>query len=217
MRYIQNVEKRHAAPARIIKRYANRKLYDPAGKRYVTLEDLAARVAVGEEILVQDQQTAADITNLVLAQVVLEGVKERTTSIPRQVLARLVRFTAAPSPAKGAASAGPSIATRARDEAERIVAGLLSRQLVSLEEALRLRQEIAQSVQSVVADAQRGLEQALHRLLEHTEREGGVSLSLQSLKERLMTLETYLAAPGAKPRAKRRQPVRQGGRAKRSK
>ena len=57
----------------------------------------------------------------------------------------------------------------------------------------------------------------LHNLLEHTEREGGVRLSLQSLKERLMTLETYLAAPGAKPRAKRQRPIRQGAQRSRSK
>ncbi len=198
---------------RVVKRYANRKLYDPAAKRHVTLEDLAARVASGDEILVQDQQTGEDITNLVLAQVVLEGVKERTASIPRQVLARLVRFTAAPIPGKPAAPQ-PSVAVRAREEAERIVSGLLSRQLLSFEEALGLRQEIAHSVQSVVADAQRGLEQALHSLLERSEREGGVSLSLHSLRERLMTLETYLAAPGPAPR---KQPVRRGKKRKRRK
>ena len=217
MRYIAGVPKPQAASARVFKRYSNRKLYDPAGKRYVTLEDLAAHVGTGEEILVQDQPTGEDITNLVLAQVVLEGVKERTASIPRQVLARLVRLTAAPKPGKGTAPPPPSIPARARAEAERIVAGLLSRQLLSLEEALRLRQEIAHSVQSVVADAQRGLEQALHGLLERTEREGGVTLSLQSLKERLMTLETYLATPGATPRTTRQQPIRQKVKRKRSK
>ncbi len=203
--------------ARVIKRYSNRKLYDPAGKRHVRIEDLAPRVAAGEEILVQDQETGEDITNLVLAQVLLEGVRERAASIPRQVLVRLVRFTAAPSPGQAAAPP-PSLAVRARDEAERIVGGLLSRQLLSLEEALGLRQEIAQSVQSVVADAQRGLELALHGLLERSEREGGVALSLQSLKERLLTLETYLAAPGPAPAAPRRkQPVRRGGKRTRRK
>ena len=207
--------KQEVALARVIKRYSNRKLYDPAGKRHVTLEDLAARVAAGEEILVQDQETGADITNLVLAQVLLEGVRERTASIPRQVLARLVRFTAAPSAVQGAAPP-PSIAARARDEAERIVGGLLSRQRLSLEEALGLRQEIAQSVQNVVADAQRGLELALHGLLEHSEREDGVGLSLQSLKERLMTLETYLAAPALTPRATHKPPGRRQGERERS-
>ena len=181
-----------AAPG-IIKRYANRKLYDAAGKRHVTLEDLALRVGGGEEILVEDQQTGEDITNLVLAQVVLETVKDRTASIPRQVLTRLVRFTAAagavPKPA-------PSVAARAREEAERIVASLLSRHKLSLEEALGLRHEIAGAVQGVVAEAQHGLEQALHGLLERTEKEGGVNPSLASLKERLLTLETWLAGPG---------------------
>lgn len=182
----------------IIKRYANRKLYDPAGKRHVTLEDLALRVGKGEEIVVQDQASGEDITNLVLAQVVLETVKDRTASIPRQVLTRLVRLTANPAPP----SPAPTIAARARDEAERIVTGLLSRQKLSLEEALQLRSEIARSVQGAVADAQRTLEQTLHALVERTEKEAGVNPSLAALKERLLTLDTYLAAPGAPPAAR---------------
>lgn len=194
-----------AAPG-IIKRYANRKLYDPAGRRHVTLEDLAGRVGRGEEILVQDQESGEDITNLVLAQVVLETVKDRTASIPRQVLTRLVRFTAAPGVP---APPPPSIAARAREEAERIVASLISRQKLSLEEALGLRHEIARSMQAVVGEAQRGLEQALHGLLERSEKEGGVNPSLVSLKERLLTLETYLAAPGAKPARSRKSTPKQ--------
>ncbi len=181
-----------------IKRYANRKLYDPAGRRHVTLEDLAVRVGKGEEIVVQDQSSGEDITNLVLAQVVLETVKDRTASIPRQVLTRLVRFTASPTPSAPA----PTIAVRAREEAERIVAGLLSRQKLSLEDALGLRLEIARTLQGVVAEAQRGLEQALQGLVERTEKEAGLNPSLATLKERLLTLETYLAAPGASPAAR---------------
>jgi polyhydroxyalkanoate synthesis repressor PhaR len=193
--------------AHLIKRYENRKLYDPAARRYVTLEDLAARVARGEDLQVQDQKSGEDLTNLVLAQVLLEGVKEQATRIPRQVLTRLVRLSAArpepPPPPQPAAA-------RAREEAERIVSGLLSRGRLTLEEALALRQEIAHSVQRAVSDAQRGLEHALHGLLERTEKEGGITPSLQSLKEKLMTLETYLDVPGGKPRP-RRAPARAAG------
>ena len=55
-----------------------------------------------------------------------------------------------------------------------------------------------------MADAQHGLERALHGLVERAEREGGVGLSLQALKEKLLTLETYLEpAPRQARRARR--------------
>ena len=75
--------KSQESPARLIRRYENRKLYDPAARRYVTLDDLAATVSAGEEVQVLDQKSGEDLTNLVLAQVVLEGVKEKTAQIPR--------------------------------------------------------------------------------------------------------------------------------------
>ncbi len=194
--------KTEATSARLIRRYANRKLYDPAARRYVTLEDLAAAVGAGEEVQVLDQTSGEDLTNLVLAQVVLEGVKERTARIPRQVLTRLVRFGVGSK--ERAAPRQADLATRAREEAERIVAGLLAQGRLNLEEALSLRQEITRSVTNLVSDAQQGLERALHALLDRAEREGGVSLSLHALKERLLTLETYLEPPtrARKPRGR---------------
>lgn len=199
---------RKAGPPQPIKRYENRKLYDTGARRYVTLEDLAARVARGEDVQVQDQRSGEDLTNLVLAQVLLEGVKEQATRIPRQVLTRLVRLSAA----KLQAPVVQPVAVRAKQEAERIVAGLLSRGRLTLEEALSLRQEITQSVQRAVTDAQHGLEHALHSLLERTEKEGGVTPSLQALREKLMTLETYLDAPGGKRRPRRRAKGREAAR-----
>src|SRR5258706_4052104 len=173
---------------RLIKRYDNRKLYDPRDKRYVTLEGLARLVADGHELLVHDQKSGADITNTVLAQVILESLRERTAQIPRQVLVRLIRLGMAPLTA--AAGRAPSdLAARARDEAEKIAGGLLRRGRLSLEEALALRHEIAATLQQAGADAQRGLEQRFHSLLERSERERGISPALQALKEKLLTLE----------------------------
>ncbi len=187
---------------RLIRRYENRKLYDPGARRYVTLEDVAAAVAAGEELLVLDQKSGEDLTNLVLAQVVMEGVKERTARIPRQLLTRLVRFGLG-APERSAAPP-PDLPTRARDEAERIVSGLLVRGRLNLEEALGLRQEIVRSLTGLVSDVQHGLEQALHGLVDRAEREGGVSLSLLALKEKLLTLETYLGPADRPPRAPRK-------------
>jgi polyhydroxyalkanoate synthesis repressor PhaR len=199
-----------AALERIIKRYGNRKLYDARRGRYVTLDDLAALVAAGQEVRVVDQETGADLTTVTLAHVILEGIKERTANIPGQVLARLIRY--------GSAARGPGwdwspqqAAARARGEAERIVAGLLGRGRLTLEEGLALRQEIAGTVQRMVAEAQQGLESRLRGLLDRSEKEGGVSPSLRALRERLMTFEGALAGPAGKARGRgRRRPARPG-------
>jgi polyhydroxyalkanoate synthesis repressor PhaR len=155
---------RERAPRRI-RRYANRKLYDVEEKRYVALEGLAALVAAGEEVEVRDQKTGEDLTSLTLAQILLEGLKEKTARIPQKVLVRLVRLSAAPA-AEWADWTGPrEAALRARAEVEKIVGGLLTRGRLTLEEALHLRQEVSRSVHGIVTDAQTGLEDGIRGLL----------------------------------------------------
>jgi len=195
-----------AAPApRLIRRYDNRKLYDPAARRYVTLEDLARMVGSGEDVRVVDQRRGEDLTAVVLAQVILEGVKERTARIPGQVLARLIRLGFEPAGKDEGRPEPMPAAARARQEAERIVSGLLNRGRLTLDEAVTLRQEIATAVQRLVTDAQHGLESRLHRILE-TSAEDGVSPSLAALRERLLSLETHLAEPRPAPRARGERP-----------
>jgi polyhydroxyalkanoate synthesis repressor PhaR len=192
---------------RVIKRYDNRKLYDTRSRSYVTLEELARLIAAGEDLLVLDQRSGEDLTTLILAQIVLEGIRARTASIPRQVFTRLIRL-GKPETAAQERSSPLDAAGRALEEAERIVSGLLRRGRLPLEEALALRQEIAGTVQRLVGEAQRGLEAKLHSLVERTEKEGGVSPAIQALKEKLMTLETYLGNSGRGRHSRRRRPAR---------
>jgi polyhydroxyalkanoate synthesis repressor PhaR len=189
------VVKRRPPPAtgRLIRRYDNRKLYDTAGRRYVVLGDLARMVGNGEDVRVEDQRTGEDLTAVVMAQVILDGVKERTARIPGQVLARLIRLGRGPNGRRGRWPGPAPAAARARQEAERIVAGLLARGRLTLEEGLALRQEIAGAVQRLVAEAQHGLESRVHRLLDGSR--GEVRPSLAALRERLLSLETDLAEP----------------------
>jgi polyhydroxyalkanoate synthesis repressor PhaR len=196
--------KKKAAPVsgRLIKRYDNRKLYDPAAKRYVTIADLARMVGQGEEVRVEDQRTGEDMTNVTLAQVVLEGLKQRTAEVPRQVLTRLIRLGVGAG-ARSRWRAPQEGAARARREAEAIVAGLLSRGRLTLEEGLALRQEITESIHRLVTEAQHGIEARLHGLIDKTSG-GDARASLDSLKERLLAFETYLTEPKAKKAQRRR-------------
>jgi len=149
---------------RPIKRYGNRKLYDAEARRYVTLEELGALVAGGHELAVTDKETGEDLTSLTLAQVLLEGLKEKTSRIPRQVLVGLIRLSVGPVSAWADWRGPQEAAARARDEVEKIVGGLLSRGRLTLEEAMALRQDVVKSVHGIVTEAQSGIEGRVRRL-----------------------------------------------------
>jgi len=59
----------------LIKKYANRKLYDTQTSRYITLEGIAGLVRDGHTIEVVDRDTGQDLTQVVLSQIVLEEEK----------------------------------------------------------------------------------------------------------------------------------------------
>ena len=191
---------------RLIRRYDNRKLYDVQARRYVTLEELSRLVRGGTEVRVVEQRTGEDITTVVLAQVVLEGIKQRTADIPHQVLSRLIRLGAGKAGAVSEWLDPQEASARARHEAERIVSGLVTRGRLTLDEALALRQDIAGSAQRLMAEAQAGVQARLRRLLE-TDQEHGVTPAMQALRERLSTFEALLAPPRA-PARRRPLPAR---------
>ena len=80
---------------RIIKRYDNRKLYDVEAKQYVRLRDLAGLIQAGQEVVVLDNATGADITAQTLTKVVVEGAGENQSFLPSQFLHEVVRKSGA--------------------------------------------------------------------------------------------------------------------------
>ena len=78
--------------AYVIKRYANRKLYDPQKSQYVTLEELEEMIRAGREITVTDATTGDDLTAMVLAQIILEKARSRRPSLPTAFLHQLVQY-----------------------------------------------------------------------------------------------------------------------------
>jgi polyhydroxyalkanoate synthesis repressor PhaR len=197
-----------AAPARQIRRYDNRKLYDPLTRRYVTLEGLARLVADGQEIEVTDQKTGEDLTSLTLAQVLLEGVKQGASRIPRQVLTRLIRIAAGPASAWGDWPEPKDTATRARQEAERIVSRALGRGRLSLDDAVTLRQEVGQMVHRMVSEAQSGVESRLRAVL--LRGEGVAGRSLDALRGRIAAFEAFIEKPPSRAPAASRARSRRG-------
>jgi polyhydroxyalkanoate synthesis repressor PhaR len=76
----------------IIKKYANRRLYNTDTSTYVTLEDLAEMVRGERDFVVFDAKTGEDLTHSVLTQIIVEQESRGTNLLPIGFLRQLIRF-----------------------------------------------------------------------------------------------------------------------------
>ncbi|MBG6145710.1 polyhydroxyalkanoate synthesis repressor PhaR [Labrenzia sp. EL_13] len=76
----------------IIKKYANRRLYNTGTSTYVTLEDLAVMVKGEEDFVVFDAKSGDDITRSVLTQIIFEQEGKGQNLLPVTFLRQLIRF-----------------------------------------------------------------------------------------------------------------------------
>jgi polyhydroxyalkanoate synthesis repressor PhaR len=76
----------------IIKKYANRRLYNTAKSSYVTLDHLSAMVREGEDFVVYDAKTGEDITRSVLTQIIFEEEAKGASMLPATFLRQIIRL-----------------------------------------------------------------------------------------------------------------------------
>ncbi len=76
----------------VIKKYANRRLYNTQTSSYVTLDHLAQMVKDGTEFEVRDARTGEDITRSVLTQIIFEEEAKGQSLLPIGFLRQLIRF-----------------------------------------------------------------------------------------------------------------------------
>jgi polyhydroxyalkanoate synthesis repressor PhaR len=76
----------------VIKKYANRRLYNTASSSYVTLEHLSEMVKKGVDFVVYDAKTNEDITRPVLTQIIFDEESRGQNLLPIQFLRQLIRF-----------------------------------------------------------------------------------------------------------------------------
>ncbi len=79
----------------VIKKYANRRLYDTGRSSYVTLDDLSEMVQEGHEFVVIDAKSGDDITRSVLAQIILDqesNTEGEGTLLPTSFMRQLISF-----------------------------------------------------------------------------------------------------------------------------
>jgi len=80
-----------AAP-RLIKKYANRRLYDTVASRHVTLADIRDLIVSGVNVRIVEDTSDADITRALLLQIIVEQEQAGEPLLPELLLTQLIRF-----------------------------------------------------------------------------------------------------------------------------
>jgi len=76
---------------RIIKRYANRKLYDTEHSRYVTLDQISEMIRHGDDVKIVDNKTKEDLTTVTLAQIIFEEEKKQRSFLPLGAMRNIIQ------------------------------------------------------------------------------------------------------------------------------
>src|SRR5512135_3869853 len=76
---------------KVIKRYANRKLYDTQRSRYVTLDQIAEMIRAGEDVKIVDNNSKEDLTTITLAQIIFEEEKKQKSFLPLNAMRNIIQ------------------------------------------------------------------------------------------------------------------------------
>jgi len=177
---------------RVITRHTNRKLYDPAARRYVSLADISNLVIAGESVRVVEHPSGADATPRILALGLVDLIKRRAQSLPVGLMETLVRLAGgsrmsaapeAPAPLK-------EFTERARKEAEAIATRLVGRGRLGIEEALGLRKEVEEAIHRAFQAAETATRRPIDAL-----QPGRAVRTIAGLARELKALETIVTRP----------------------
>lgn len=163
----------------VIKKYANRRLYDTSESRYVNLEEIAALIRNGTEVQVVDAKTGQDLTRVTLTQVILEDAKEQPSGLPLELLRQLI--VASDTVRREFMKSAFDTYSKMQDALQSGITGVRSAAMSPLE-------TVSQLVQGVTSPEKRG-----------------ETHELQELRRRLAELESRV---GTKKRPKRRRSKR---------
>ena len=79
-------------PPVVVKKYANRRLYNTESSSYITLDNLADMIRQGRDFVVYDAKTGEDITRGVLTQIIVEQESKGRALLPTAFLRQLIGF-----------------------------------------------------------------------------------------------------------------------------
>ncbi|WP_158743771.1 polyhydroxyalkanoate synthesis repressor PhaR [Acidisphaera sp. L21] len=79
-------------PPVVVKKYANRRLYNTESSSYITLDSLAGMIRIGRDFVVYDAKTGEDITRGVLTQIIVEEESKGRAMLPTAFLRQIIGF-----------------------------------------------------------------------------------------------------------------------------
>lgn len=182
---------------RIIKRYANRKLYDTQHSRYVTLDQIAEMIREGDDVKIIDNRSKDDLTSVTLAQIIFEEEKKQKSFLPLQAMRNIIQ------------SGGDSI-THLVSQAQRRVNEILPHKRDGDDEldegtalteadgrggplAIREFREFVQSSQRTIDEWQRKIDGRIQAVVEGISPLAGLHSDVRNLQGRIAELEAKLA------------------------
>lgn len=77
---------------RVIRKYSNRRLYDPETSSHITLDQVRDLIVAGERVKVEDAKTGEDITRSILLQIIVEREEAGRPLLSADLLEQLIRF-----------------------------------------------------------------------------------------------------------------------------
>ena len=128
----------------LIKKYANRKLYDTTDKRYLTMDRLAELIKSGEEVSITDNETGDDLTASIVSQLLARENSGTDKAVPSRVLIQMLRKGRGTlfGYGKKYVSLWQSALTMSKDEIEKLVNSLVNDKEISESEGKNLKNEI---------------------------------------------------------------------------
>lgn len=176
-------------PAKIIKRYTNRKLYDTVESRYVTLDEIAEMVKSGAEVKIIDNRTKDDLTSVTLAQIIFEEEK-KTSKMSLETLRDLIRHGGemAQRIVEGTQAELRGRVEAVRAAAEQRVQHLITRSQVTSDRA----KELVQTSQEAMVSLQRRVDERVRSTVEGMSNLTEVRTQLEDISKRLAELEQRL-------------------------
>jgi polyhydroxyalkanoate synthesis repressor PhaR len=151
--------------ARVIKKYANRKLYDTSAKKYLRLTDIAKLVERGETVQVIDNDTKQDITSVVLSSIILESTKKDTSRLPDTMLAGLIqkRGEEVMKVVKESVAAGVSMAGVVQEEVEKRVKEAIKKGKEQADSLAAIGESLESLLKDFIARIQKNIEETVEK------------------------------------------------------
>ncbi len=180
----------------LVKKYANRKLYDTTDKKYITMEKLSELIKSGKEVMIIDNETGDDLTAQVVSQLLAREKGQDETAVPSSVLMQMLRKGRGTlfGYGKKYISLWQSALLMSKDENEKLINNLIEDKEISETEGINLKKEIAAYTNGLRSWMKENIDQRINEALKmmnlaSKEQVTALTKQVESLSRKVQSLE----------------------------